>query len=213
MRNFKQYDIYPKRPANLDWLAYDRDIATLREQVLELAKKHGEAVYALKVSDTPHNSELGGMTGVMIECSELFLDKVRALPLFGEAHIGSGYDLERSRLISPPRNVEQYRILPEFNRQALRRDGMTQRQFLDAVIHKEKTILDSIRDNVKNIVGLHGGTVSNDAADFGVEGKSGQFGNFIVFQMPKIAVDALKTLPETKIEKFTSSTFTLPKTL
>lgn len=213
MNKMQQYDIYPKRPANLDWLAYDRDIAALREQVLALAKTHGEAVYTLKVSDTPKNSELGGMTGVMIECSQLFLDKVRALPLFGDAHIGSGYDLERQKLISPPRNVQQYRIMPEFNQQALRQDGMTHREFRDAVNSKEKQILDGIRANVKEIVQKHGGTVTNDAADFGVEGTTGQFGNYMVFQMPKAAVDELKSVPETKVEKFVNSTFTLPKAL
>lgn len=107
---------------------------------------------------------------------------------------------------------EQYMISPDFNRSALNAPGMTHDQYRAAVRGREKEILAAMRAPVRAIVEKHAGSVVLDGADYGVDGAARQFSCYMIVQAPLAALDELRAVPDTRLERFANSTFKLPTT-
>lgn len=110
------------------------------------------------------------------------------------------------------RKLEHYMISPVFNRAALNagNNAMTPAEYRAAVAAGEARILHDMREPVAAIVEKHGGVMVQDGSGFGVEGAAGQFSRYMIVQVPAAAVEALKAVPDVRVERFERNSFKLP---
>ena len=110
------------------------------------------------------------------------------------------------------KNIVQYMITPEFNRNALRTPGITQPEWTAAIKARQIEALAAMRAPVTAIVEKHGGTVTLDGSGYGVEGHPYQSSCYMIVKAPEAALPELQAVPGTRTERFTNSTFNLPRT-